>query len=174
MRAIVQVRIRDASQADASGILAIYNHAALETTAVWSDGASDLASRLAWLADRAERGYPVLVAETAHHVVGFASFGDFRPWAGYRHTVENSIYLDPAVHRQGIGRALMEALVERGVSLNKHVMVAGIEATNTASIRLHVSVGFREVGRMPQVGCKFGRWLDLVFMQRTLMNDVAP
>jgi L-amino acid N-acyltransferase len=173
MGALMQVKIRDACPADAAGILAIHNHAVLETTAVWSDAASDLASRLAWLADRTGRGYPVLVAETAGEVVGYASFGDFRPWAGYRHTVENSIYLDPAVHRQGIGRALMETLIERGFSLNKHVMVAGIEATNIASIRLHLSVGFREVGRMPQVGCKFGRWLDLVFMQRTLMEEVA-
>jgi L-amino acid N-acyltransferase len=172
--ALMQVKIRDAGQADAAGILAIHNYAVRETAAVWSDAASDLASRLAWLADRTERGYPVLVAETAGRVVGYASFGDFRPWAGYRHTVENSIYLDPAVHRQGIGRALMETLIERGLSLNKHVMVAGIEATNTPSIRLHLSVGFREVGWMPQVGCKFGRWLDLVFMQRTLMDEVAP
>jgi L-amino acid N-acyltransferase len=148
--------------------------AELETTAVWSDGPSDLATRQAWLADRGSRGFPVLVAETGNRVVGFASFADFRPWPGYRHTVESSVYVDPAMHRHGVGRAMMKVLVERGMSLNKHIMVAGIDATNKASIRLHGSLGFIEVGRMPRVGTKFGRWLDLVLMQRTLVENLQP
>lgn len=166
--------IRDALHADAAGILPIYNHAALNTTAIWNDNPSDLAQREAWLADRRARGYPVLVAEAAGTIVGFAGFGDFRPFDGYRHTVENSVYVDPAAHGKGIGRALLTALIPRARTLGKHVMVAGIESSNTVSIRLHASLGFEEVARMPQVGCKFGRWLDLVLMQRRLDDAAAP
>jgi phosphinothricin acetyltransferase len=106
--------------------------------------------------------------------VGFASFGDFRPFPGYRHTVENSVYVDERHHRLGVGRSLLAALIERATALDKHVMIAGIEAANAASINLHASLGFVEVGRMPEVGCKFGRWLDLVFMQKRLASGVRP
>ena len=107
-------------------------------------------------------------------MVGFASFGDFRPFPGYRHTVENSIYVDQRLHRAGIGRSLMIALIERATLLNKHIMVAAIEGSNSASIALHESFGFAEVGRMPEVGCKFGRWLDMVLLQKQLAGDVKP
>jgi L-amino acid N-acyltransferase len=166
--------VRDATLEDAADILAIYNYAALNTTAVWTDGPADLASRRAWISARQQAGYPVLVAMKGRDVVGFASFGDFRPWPGYRHTVENSVYVDERYHRAGIGRSLVAALIERATAMNKHAMIAGIEAPNTASVRLHASLGFAEVGRMPEVGCKFGRWLDLVLMQRPLANEVRP
>ena len=115
--------VRDATLEDAGDILAIYNHAALNTTAVWTDGPVDLDSRRAWIRARREAGYPVLVAMKGRDVVGFASFGDFRPWPGYRHTVENSVYVDERHHRAGIGRSLMVALIERATALNKHTMV---------------------------------------------------
>ncbi|TWB06707.1 GNAT family N-acetyltransferase [Bradyrhizobium stylosanthis] len=166
--------VRDATLEDAEDILAIYNYAAVHTTAVWTDGPADLASRRAWMSARQEAGYPVLVAMKGRDVVGFASFGDFRPFPGYRHTVENSIYVDQRHHRAGIGRSLMIALIERATLLNKHIMVAAIEASNSASIALHESFDFAEVGRMPEVGCKFGRWLDMVLMQKQLAGDVKP
>lgn len=166
--------VRDATLEDAEDILAIYNFAAINTTAVWTDGPADLASRRDWIRTRREAGYPVLVAMKGRDVVGFASFGEFRPFPGYRHTVENSVYVDARHHRLGIGRSLLAALIERATALNKHTMVAGIEAANAGSIGLHASLGFAEVGRMPEVGCKFGRWLDLVFMQKQLANDVRP
>lgn len=166
--------VRDATMEDAADILAIYNFAALNTTAVWTDGASDLQSRRDWISARQQAGFPVLVAMNGAHVVGFASFGDFRPWPGYRHTVENSVYVDERHHRLGIGRNLVSALIERAGAMKKHVMIAGIESANTASIALHASLGFAEVARMPEVGCKFGRWLDLVLMQKQLANDVRP
>lgn len=166
--------VREATVDDAERILAIYNFAALHTTAVWTDGPSDLAARRAFIVSRQEAGYPVLVAVRNSEVAGFASFGDFRPWPGYRHTVENSVYVDERQHRRGIGRTLLEALITRATAMRKHTMIAGIEAANVASIALHESVGFAEVGRMPQVGCKFGRWLDLVLMQRMLAADVRP
>ncbi|WP_082905663.1 GNAT family N-acetyltransferase [Bradyrhizobium centrolobii] len=166
--------VRDATLQDAEDILAIYNFAALNTTAVWTDGPADLTSRRDWISTRQQAGYPVLVAMKGRDVVGFASFGDFRPWPGYRHTVENSVYVDERHHRSGIGRSLVAALIERATALNKHTMIAGIEAANAASIALHASLGFAEVARMPEVGCKFGRWLDLVFMQRQLATQVRP
>ena len=116
----------------------------------------------------------MLVAMKGRDVVGFASFGDFRPFPGYRHTVENSVYVDERHHRAGIGRSLVTALIERATTLNKHAMIAGIDAANTGSIGLHASLGFIEVARMPEVGCKFGRWLDLVLMQKQLASDVRP
>ena len=166
--------VRDATLEDAEDILAIYNFAAINTTAVWTDGPADLDSRREWIRARQEAGYPVLVAMKGRDVVGFASFGDFRPFPGYRHTVENSVYVDERHHRAGIGRSLLAALIERATAMNKHAMIAGIEALNAGSIRLHASLGFTEVARMPEVGCKFGRWLDLVFMQKTLAGDVKP
>lgn len=166
--------VRDATLEDAEDILAIYNFAAVNTTAVWTDGPADLDSRREWIRARREAGYPVLVAMKGRDVLGFASFGDFRPFPGYRHTVENSVYVDARHHRLGIGRSLLAALIERATALNKHAMIAGIEAANGGSIGLHASLGFTEVGRMPEVGCKFGRWLDLVFMQKQLANDVRP
>lgn len=116
----------------------------------------------------------MLVAMKGSHVVGFASFDDFRPFPGYRHTVENSVYVDERHHRLGIGRSLVAALIERATAMNKHAMIAGIDAVNAASIALHASLGFAEVARMPEVGCKFGRWLDLVFMQKQLASGVRP
>jgi phosphinothricin acetyltransferase len=166
--------LRDATLEDAEDILAIYNHAAVNTTAVWTDGPTDLDSRREWIRARHEAGYPVLVAMKGRDVVGFASFGDFRSFPGYRHTVENSVYVDERHHRAGIGRSLVAALIERATALNKHVMVAGIEASNTGSIGLHASLGFTEVARMPEVGCKFGRWLDLVLMQKRIASGVRP
>ena len=166
--------VRDATLEDAEDILAIYNFAAINTTAVWTDGPADLASRREWILARQQAGYPVPVAMKGKDVVGFASFGDFRPFPGYRHTVENSVYVDERHHRLGIGRSLVAALIERAIALNKHAMIAGIEAANAGSIALHGSLGFAEVARMPEVGYKFGRWLDLVLMQKQLASRVNP
>jgi phosphinothricin acetyltransferase len=146
--------VREATLEDAADILAIYNFAALNTTAVWTDGPSDLEARREWVRARQQAGYPVLVATNGESVVGFASLGDFRPWPGYRHTVEKSVYVDPHRHKLGVGRSLMSALIARAEVMRKHTMIAGIEAANTASIALHASLGFTEVARMPEVGCK--------------------
>jgi phosphinothricin acetyltransferase len=116
----------------------------------------------------------VLVAETSQQVIGFGSFGDFRAWPGYRYTVENSVYVDPAFHRRGAARVLLRSLIARAAELEKHLMVAGIEASNEASLALHQSEGFIEAGRIPEVGCKFGRWLDLIFLSRQLDRRAGP
>lgn len=160
--------IRDAHEDDLPAILAIHNDAVLTTTAIWNSTTVDLEDRRAWLAARRQAGYPVLVAEQAGEVAGYASFGDWRAWEGYRFTVENSIYIRADRRGRGIGSALLAPLVAAAGRLGKHVMVAGIEAGNAASIRLHHRHGFVQVGHFREVGEKFGRWLDLVFLQRTL------
>ena len=160
----MSARIRDAIKGDAPAIAAIYNHAVRATTAIWNDVEVDEANRSAWLADRQAAGFVVLVAEREGAVIGYASYGPFRAFDGYRFSVENSVYVAEMAQGAGVGRALMEALIERAKSAGLHVMIAGVEAENRGSIRLHANLGFREAGRLPEVGVKFGRWLDLVFM----------
>ena len=165
--------VRDATPADLPAVLAIYNDAVANTTAIWNDNLVDLANRQAWFDLRADQGYPILVAENASdEVVGYASFGDWRPFEGFRHTVEHSVYVCNDQRGQGIGPRLMTVLIERARACDKHVMVAAIESGNLASIRLHERLGFLTTGQMPQVGTKFGRWLDLTFMQ--LMLEQRP
>ncbi|WP_315832753.1 GNAT family N-acetyltransferase [Bradyrhizobium prioriisuperbiae] len=170
----MQIIVRDAIPGDLPSVLSIYNHAAVNTTAVWTDRSSDLAERQDWFLARKKSGWPVLVAKASQQVIGFGSFGDFRSWPGYRYTVENSVYVDAAFHRQGAARALLKSLIARAVELEKYVMVAGIEAANEASLALHRSEGFIEAGRIPEVGCKFGRWLDLIFLSRQLDHRAEP
>lgn len=160
--------VRPAGVDDLPAILTIYNDAVLHTTAIWNDAVVDLDNRIAWFEARRRQGYPVLVADAEDRVAGYASFGDFRPFEGYRHTVENSVYVAAEYRGRGVASALLAALIERATALGKHVMVAGIAAGNDISIRLHARHGFVETGRMPEVGTKFGRWLDLVLMQRRL------
>ncbi|WP_026623132.1 L-amino acid N-acyltransferase [Ensifer sp. WSM1721] len=161
--------IRDTVEADLEAIRDIYNDAVMNTTAIWNETLVDVANRAAWLKARKAAGFPVLVAVSdAGEVVGYASFGDWRAFDGYRHTVEHSVYVRTDQRGGGIGRALMVALIERAEALGKHVMVAGIESGNAASIRLHERLGFRQTGQMKEVGTKFGRWLDLTFMQLIL------
>lgn len=168
------MEIRDAGQEHVDGITAIYNDAVEHTTAIWNETKLDTANRLAWLADRQRAGYPVLVAvDGQDDVLGYASFGDWRAWDGYRHTVEHSVYVRADQRGKGIGKALMLALIERARASGKHVMVAGIEAKNAESIRLHENLGFEQVGHLKEVGTKFGAWLDLAFLQLTLDDRIA-
>ena len=167
------MHIRDAMPSDAEGLMAIYNHAVAHTTAIWNDTLVDAANRRQWMADRQAMGFPVLVAVDAQRVLGYASFGPWRAFEGFRHTVEHSVYVHPDHQGQGLGLSLMQALIERARTQHIHVMVAAIEAGNSASIRLHQKLGFEQTGLMPQVGTKFGRWLDLAFLQRRL-DEAAP
>lgn len=169
------MQIRDAEDRDLEGITTIYNDAVEQTTAIWNETTIDVENRRAWLADRSKAGYPVLVAVSDDgKVLGYASFGDWRAWDGYRHTVEHSVYVRTDQRGAGIGQALMEALIVRARDIGKHVMVAGIEAGNTGSIRLHEKLGFEQAGLLRQVGTKFGRWLDLAFLQLTLDTRADP
>ncbi len=169
------MNIRDAGPADVDGITDIYNDAVVNTTAIWNETKVDAANRTAWHADRQHLGYPVLIAaEEDGQVLGYASFGDWRAFDGYRHTVEHSVYVRADQRGKGIGDALMRALIERAREIGKHVMVAGIEAQNAGSIHLHEKLGFEQVGNLKEVGTKFGAWLDLAFMQLTLDARKTP
>ncbi|MEM5338155.1 GNAT family N-acetyltransferase [Paraburkholderia azotifigens] len=169
------MQIRDAGPEHIEGITAIYNDAVAHTTAIWNDQTVDHANRTAWLSDRRKAGYPVLVAvDEQDAVLGYASFGDWRAFDGYRHTVEHSVYVRGDQRGKGLGRMLMQALIVRAQSIGKHVMVAGIEANNADSIRLHEKLGFEHVGHLKEVGMKFGAWLDLAFLQLKLDNRPSP
>ena len=161
--------VRAASQADLPGILAIYNDVIATSTAVYTSEPATLEERRAWFAARSTQGFPVLVTVDAGEVLGFASFGEWRgAWPGYRYTVEHSVHVRHDVRGQGVGRSLVEALFPLALALGKHVMIGGIDAANDASIRFHARLGFERVAAFREVGHKFGRWLDLIFMQRFL------
>ncbi|HEX3984449.1 MAG TPA: GNAT family N-acetyltransferase [Acidisoma sp.] len=166
--------IRPASEADLPGILVIYNDVVRTSSAVYTEEEASLENRLKWYADRRALGYPVLVAtDPSGAVAGFSSFGDFRPWPGYRLTVEHSVCVGADCRGQGLGGALITPLFDEALRLGKHVMIAGIDAANPASLRLHERLGFKHAGTLREVGTKFGRWLDLAFMQR-ILSDRPP
>lgn len=161
--------IRDAQETDLPAILAIHNAAIAETTAIWDTAPVDLAERLAWWRARTAAGFPVLVAEIDGAVTGYASYGQWRPKSGYRFTVENSVYVADRFHRRGIATALLTELLARAERAGSvHAVIAAIESSNTTSITLHEKFGFRTVGVLPEVGHKFGGWMDLTLMQLTL------
>jgi len=158
--------IRDATEADLPAILAITNAVIATSTAIFSAEAMTLADRRDWFRGRAAQGFPILAAEEACEVVGFATYGAFRGGPGYRHTVEHSVHVREDRRGNGLGSALVAALFPRAAAAGLHVMVAGIDAANAGSIRMHERLGFTRTGLMPGVGRKFGRWLDLALLQR--------
>lgn len=160
--------IRAAPEDDLPTILAIYNDAVLNTTAIWNETPADLDNRRAWFAARRAAGFPVVVADEGGHIAGYGSLSDFRPFEGYRVTVEHSVYVAADARRRGFGAAVLAALIEQARKLDKRAMIGGIDAANAGSIALHEKFGFAEVGRLPGVGVKFGRPLDLVLMQKNL------
>jgi phosphinothricin acetyltransferase len=162
------MNIRDARDSDLPAILAIYNDVVLTTTAIYEDTLSTLEQRRTWFDSRRAQGLPVLVGEEAGEVIGFSSFGDWRPRWGYRFTVEHSVHIRADRGGRGHGRALIEALFPLAAGLNMHMMIGHIDSAAAASIRLHEKLGFERVGYYREVAFKFDRWLDLVAVQRTI------
>jgi L-amino acid N-acyltransferase YncA len=162
------VQVGDAREDDLEGLVAIYNDVLATSTAIFSHVPVTLEERSEWWRARASRGYPVLVARDARGVLGYASFGDFRASPGYRFTVEHSVHVRLGCRGRGVGTVLLSELLARAAALGKHVMIGGVDADNSASIRFHERLGFEQVGRLREVGYKFERWLDLVFLQRRL------
>jgi phosphinothricin acetyltransferase len=160
--------ITDAAEADIEGLAEIYNEVIATSTAVYSSDPVTVADRRDWWRTRVGQGYPVLVARDARGVCGFSTFGDFRAWPGYRFTVEHTVHVRADGRSRGVGTQLVQALFPRAAALGKHVMIAGVDAANAASIRFHERLGFTQSGRLREVGYKFERWLDLVFLQRSL------
>ena len=166
--------LRDATEADLPAILAIYNHAIETTTAVFSYAPHTLEMRQEWFADKRAKGYPVLIAEVDGAVAGFATYGPFRAWPAYRYTIEHSVYVAESARRRGLARRLMDALLARARAQDFHVMIGGIVSENAPSLALHEALGFEKVAHFKQVGYKFGRWLDLTFMQVVLDTPRQP
>jgi L-amino acid N-acyltransferase YncA len=158
--------VRKAEERDIPAITAIYNEAVVNTVAVWNNDVVDEANRLTWLAEHRRPGTVALVAvDGEDRALGYATYGGFRAYDGFRDTVENSIYVDSGRRAGGVGTALMRELIDRARADGKHVMVAAIESGNEASLRLHAKVGFEQVGVLPEVGTKFGRRLGMTLMQ---------
>jgi phosphinothricin acetyltransferase len=171
------VIIREATAADAPAITRIQNALLTTTTVEWTDRPHTVEARRAWLEDHQRRGDGVFVADDDGDVVGFAAYGDFRDtdrWPGYRFTVEHTIHVAESHWGSGAGRLLVEAEVEHAVAAGRHVLIAAITEENEGSIRFHERCGFTEVGRLAEVGTKLGRWLGVVFMQRTLTPGAPP
>jgi len=166
--------VRAARQGDLGQILGIYNEVIRNSTAVYSEEEFTPSRGEQWFAAKADQGFPLIVAESNAEVVGFGTFGEFRAWPCYRYTVEHSLHVRADRRGQGIGRVLLEELLERAASMHKHVMIAGIDADNAVSIGLHRSLGFTQAGRFREVGFKFGRWLDLVVLEFRLAPNAAP
>jgi L-amino acid N-acyltransferase YncA len=163
------VEIRSSNEGDIAAIAAIYRHHVLHGLASFEEvppAPEELASRRREIV---ARGLPYLVAERSGRVLGYCYAGFYRPRSAYRFTVEDSIYIDQAEVGRGIGRVLLTTLLDRCAELGYRQMVAVVGGSDSwPSIRLHAALGFTQVGVLPAVGFKFGRWVDIVLMQRAL------
>jgi L-amino acid N-acyltransferase YncA len=160
------MEIRDAGEGDLAKITVIYNEILQTSTAIFSNKPASVEERREWWTGRVEQGYPVVVAVVEGVVAGFATYGPFRSWPGYRFTVEHTVHVDAGFRGRGLGAALLRELMERARGAGKHVMVGGIDAANEGSLRFHDRMGFERVAHMKEVGFKFDRFLDLVLVQR--------
>ena len=160
--------IRPATATDIAAITAIYNDVISTTNAIYREDEVDVSERMAWYEDKLAHGFPVIVAEQQGQVVGYGVFGSFRFGEGYNHTVEHSVHVASHLRGQGIGKKILEDLIDRARRQNRLIMVAAIDSTNTQSIGMHVAYGFVESARMPRVAKKHGNFLDLVLMQLEL------
>jgi L-amino acid N-acyltransferase YncA len=168
------MQIRDAVQADFDQVTAIYNEVLTHSTAIYNDRPATVDERISWWRSRTAQGFPVIVAADGPRVLGFASFGDFRTWPGYRFTVEGTVHIHAEVRGQGVGTELLKAILARAKGMGKHVMIAGVDSENTASLRFLERFGFEPAGRLREVGYKFDRFLDLLFLQYWLTPPARP
>ena len=164
-----------ARQRHSNAILAIFNEAIANSTALYDYKLRTDADMQAWFDGKERRNYPVICAENdSGELMGFASYGQFRERPAYKYTVEHSVYVDARFRGLGVGRKLLQAIIEAAQRQDYHVLVGGIDASNAVSIKLHESLGFTSCGIVRQAGFKFGRWLDLAFYQLILRTPAAP
>jgi L-amino acid N-acyltransferase YncA len=168
------ITVRRAAREDVPGILEIYNDAVLNTAATADYEPQALQARLEWYDYRIRLGFPIYVAEDPDsRIVGWASLSPYHNRFGYRFSAEVSVYVAADMRGKGIGKMLLPALIEGGKAKGLHTLIASIDGENEASIRLHERYGFVRSGHLKQVWCKFGRWLDVVYLQ-LILNDSTP
>ncbi len=168
-RAAVPLTVRDSRDSDIAAIQALYAHHVLTGLGSFEEVPPTVDEMARRRADILGHGLPYLVAESAGRLVGYAYAGKFRTRSAYRYSVEDSIYVAPDAQRRGVGRKLLDELMERCTKLGYRQMLAVIgDSANDASIGVHLAAGFSEVARLPGIGFKFGRWVDIVMMQRAL------
>ena len=159
----------------AAAMLVSFNDAIVNSTALYDYKPRTMESMASWFEAKAKGGFPVIGMENgAGDLMGFASFGTFRAWPAYKYSVEHSVYVDARFRGQGVGRRLLEELIAAARARYFHVLIGGIDATNTVSIALHERLGFTHCGTVRQAGFKFGRWLDLAFYQLILATPLQP
>ena len=164
-----QMKVRPATRDDLPGILEIYNEAVLNTTATYDYEPRTLEHRIAWFEDHAKNNLPVFVAvKDDGRLAGWSALNRYHDRKGYQFTTENSVYVAAGQRSRGIGRLLMKPLIDAARERGLHAILAGIDAENEASIRLHASLGFVKVAHFKQVGFKFDRWLDVIYMELLL------
>jgi len=166
----MSVSVRTATAEDLPEILAIVNHAITHTTAIYDYEPRTIGEQRDWFSRKMDCREPVIVAESGH-VVGFATYGIFKPKAGYRHSVEHSVYVAPDFIGKGIGKQLLSKLIEIAKSENIHTMVGYIDADNAGSIAFHSQFGFKDAGLLKEIGFKFNRRLNVLLMQLMLADD---
>jgi L-amino acid N-acyltransferase len=156
-------------------ILAIFNDAILNSTALYDYRPRTLDSMATWFAAKRKGEFPVVGARSeTGELLGFASYGVFRAWPAYKYTVEHSVYVAASHRGKGIGRRLLQCIVEEARGQDYHVLIGGIDSGNAVSIALHQAMGFEHVGTIRQVGFKFNRWLDLDLYQLILLTPMSP
>jgi L-amino acid N-acyltransferase len=159
--------LRPALESDLNAINEIYNYYVLHSTCTYQEQPESLSGRHDWFRDHGQE-YPVIIAEYQNQVVGWGSLSPYHRRSAYRHTFENSVYVHPEWHRCGIGSLLLQDLIQRARVLGCHAIMALIDADQSESVRLHAKFGFVAVGHLKQVGLKFGRWLDVIYMELLL------
>jgi L-amino acid N-acyltransferase YncA len=162
------IQIRPARHSDLQEILAINNFEILNSTINYDFVPKSIHEQTDWFEGKQKEGFPIIVATSAEKVVGFATYGSFRPKPGYRFTIEHSVYLASDFRGQGTGTKLLLELIQLAKQSGYHTMVGGIDSSNEGSNLFHQKLGFKEVARFKEVGHKFDRWLDIVFMQLIL------
>lgn len=156
-------------------ILDLFNDAILNSTALYDYKPRDLSSMKTWFETKAAGNFPVIgLTDESGELVAFGSFGTFRSWPAYKYTAEHAIYVHKDFRGQGLADLLIVELVESAKSRNLHALIGAIDSTNQASISLHEKHGFKLVGTLPEVGFKFGRWLDVAFYQLLLSTPAEP
>ncbi|MBO9513222.1 MAG: N-acetyltransferase [Variovorax sp.] len=171
-----RVRLIDCTEVEhADAILAILNDAIVHSTALYDYVPRPPEAMKGWFAVKRTHGFPVVGAVDAKgQLAGFASYGTFRAFPAYKYTVEHSVYVHKDHRGQGLGQRLIEELIRRARAADLHALVGCIDASNAASIALHKRLGFTHSGTFPQVGFKFGQWLDAAFYQLLLETPAAP